>query len=80
VVVSIERSMLTTECPKTSQPAGIDTVVPDHCFWISASNSSEPDSRLPASIVKPDGSAVRAQRNVASIVVDSYSNEGAGLD
>ena len=50
----------------------------DHRFWISASNSSEPHSPLPASIVKPDGSAVRARRNVAGIVIESYSNEGLG--
>lgn len=50
----------------------------DHQCWISASNSSEPHSPLPASIVKPDGSAVRARRNVASIVVETYSTEGLG--
>lgn len=50
----------------------------DHGFWISASNSCEPYSPLPASIVRPDGSAVRAKRNVTSLVVGDYPGTALG--
>lgn len=50
----------------------------DHGFWISASNSSEAFSPLRASIVRPDGSAVRAKRHVASVVVADHTEEVQG--
>lgn len=50
----------------------------DHGVWIAASNSSEPHSALPASIVRPDGSAVRARRNVTGLVVDDYPAAALG--
>jgi predicted amidohydrolase len=44
----------------------------DHGLWISASNSSQRHSPLPASIVRPDGSMVQAKRHVSGLVVDDY--------
>lgn len=50
----------------------------DHRLWIAASNSSEAYSPLPASIVRPDGSAVRAKRNTTALVLDDYPNDQLG--
>jgi predicted amidohydrolase len=44
----------------------------DNGMWISASNSSRRYSPLAACIVRPDGSTVRARRNVAGIAMDRY--------
>lgn len=44
----------------------------DHGLVISASNSCAPHSPLAASIARPDGSVVRARRNVAGLVLDDY--------
>lgn len=44
----------------------------DHGFWISASNSSQRHSPLPASIVRPDGAMVQARRHVSGLVFDDY--------
>jgi len=43
----------------------------DNRCWIVASNSCESYSPLPASIVRPDGSSVRARRHKPGIVVAS---------
>jgi predicted amidohydrolase len=50
----------------------------DHGLWISASNSSRRYSPLAACIVRPDGSTVRARRNVSGIVMDVYPDEVLG--
>jgi len=44
----------------------------DNGLYISASNSSAPYSPLPACVVRPDGSSVRAKRHMSAIVVDDY--------
>lgn len=50
----------------------------DNQMWISASNSSKRYSPLEACIVRPDGSSVRARRNVTDLVIDSYPSENLG--
>jgi deaminated glutathione amidase len=50
----------------------------DNQMWISASNSSESYSPLAACIVRPDGSLVRARRNVTGLVVDDYPSNDLG--
>lgn len=44
----------------------------DNQMWISSSNSSKRYSPLPACIVRPDGSMVKAKRHAAGIVIDDY--------
>lgn len=50
----------------------------DNQMWISASNSSEPFSPLAASIVRPDGTMVRARRHVAGFITDTYGGHCLG--
>ncbi len=50
----------------------------DNELWISASNSSANYSPLSACIVRPDGSSVRARRNVTSVVYDTYPSPNLG--
>jgi predicted amidohydrolase len=44
----------------------------DNQMWIAASNSSARYSPLPACIVRPDGSMLRAKRHATGIVVDDF--------
>jgi deaminated glutathione amidase len=50
----------------------------DNRMWISASNSSKRYSPLPACIVRPDGSMLRARRHPTALVVDDYPNAKLG--
>ncbi len=50
----------------------------DNQMWISASNSSKSYSPLSACIVRPDGSLIRARRNVTGLVVDNYPSNDLG--
>lgn len=44
----------------------------DNQMWISASNSSQRYSPLPACIVRPDGTATSSRRNIAGLVMDDF--------
>ena len=50
----------------------------DNRMWICASNSSKRYSPLPACIVRPDGSTVRARRNRTSLAIDTYPSAKLG--
>lgn len=50
----------------------------DNGVYISAANSCAPYSPLPATIVRPDGSSVRARRNVTGLVVGDYPGSELG--
>ena len=50
----------------------------DNRMWTSASNSSEPYSRLASCIAAPDGSVVSTGRHEPGIVIANYSMEGLG--
>lgn len=50
----------------------------DNLLFISASNSSRRYSPLSACIVRPDGSMVRARRNVTDLALDSYPRNNLG--
>ncbi len=53
--------------------AQLRTRAADNLMWISASNSSEPHSKLAACIVRPDGSVIASDRHKPGIVVDDTS-------
>jgi hypothetical protein len=48
------------------------------CMWIAASNSSKAYSPPVASIVRPDGRAVRAIRHRTALVTDDFPNAELG--
>ena len=50
----------------------------DNQLWISASNSSMSYSPLPACVVRPDGSTVRAKRNVTGLALDDFPSAELG--
>jgi predicted amidohydrolase len=58
--------------------AQLRTRAADNLMWISASNSSEPHSRLGSCIVRPDGSAIESDRHKPGIVVDDTSISDLG--
>lgn len=50
----------------------------DNQMWISASNSSQAYSPLPATIARPDGSANRAKRHTPCSVIEDYPKAKLG--
>jgi NAD+ synthase (glutamine-hydrolysing) len=58
--------------------ATLITRAADHGMWISASNSSRRYSPLASCIVRPDGSTVRARRNVAGIAMARFPTDDLG--
>lgn len=50
----------------------------DHQMWISASNSSQAFSPLPATIARPDGSANKAKRHTTGYVIEDYPKAKLG--
>lgn len=50
----------------------------DHQMWISASNSSQAYSPLPATIARPDGSANRAKRHTPCFVMEDFPKARLG--
>jgi len=50
----------------------------DNQMWISASNSSQPYSPLPATIARPDGSAIRAKRHTTCSIIEDYPKTELG--
>ena len=50
----------------------------DNQFWISASNSSQSYCPCPSTIVRPDGSAIKAKRHVTSIAIDDFPKAKLG--
>ena len=50
----------------------------DYQIWISASNSSEPYSPLPATIARPDGSYQMGERHSACFIIEDYPKAELG--
>jgi predicted amidohydrolase len=61
--------------PEITMPAGMHARAADNYMWISASNTSAPDSSWPSFVVRPDGVIVgRLRRNSPGVLTTTIDN------